>query len=359
MPLYKYVGNKILTRFENFMLQTNLTEFHSGYRAYSVKALSAIPFESNSDGFNFDTQIIIQLIAAGKRIAEVPIPTYYGDEICYVNGLRYAKDVCLDVIRYRAARLGFSRGDLAPPMNEYGFKADEDSSHGHILKWLSQMPPSRVLDLGCAGGAVAERARSLGHTVVGVDIHESPGIRSRLDRFVVADLDEGIPAEVGEGYDIVVAADVIEHVRHPERLLADVARVLVPHGVLIASVPNFGHWYPRLRVVTGLFDYDQRGILDQTHMRFFTRRSFRGLVAAAGYEIIRQETVGLPLEALTGGKRGLAHAAGVVDRVLVTLRPTLFGYQFLFELRRRTADEAVEGMTARPGRKAGLKAVSR
>jgi glycosyltransferase involved in cell wall biosynthesis len=102
MPLYKYIGNRILTGFENRMLGTSLTEFHSGYRAYSVKALASIPFGQNSDGFNFDTQIIIQLFDAGKRIVEVPILTYYGDEICYVDGLKYAKEISLDVTRYNA-----------------------------------------------------------------------------------------------------------------------------------------------------------------------------------------------------------------------------------------------------------------
>ena len=69
MPMYKYVGNRILSKFENAALGTDLTEFHSGYRAYSVEALKRIPFEQNSDGFNFDTQIIIQLHDAGMRIA--------------------------------------------------------------------------------------------------------------------------------------------------------------------------------------------------------------------------------------------------------------------------------------------------
>ncbi len=110
MPLYKYVGNRILTTFENKVLGTKLSEFHSGYRAYSVNALKGIPFERNSDGFNFDTQIIIQLVDAGRRIVEVPIPTYYGDEICYVDGLKYAKDVSTDVVRYRLGKMGFDPG---------------------------------------------------------------------------------------------------------------------------------------------------------------------------------------------------------------------------------------------------------
>jgi hypothetical protein len=64
-----------------------LTEWHSGYRAYRVGALEDIPFESNSNGFDFDTEIILQLIEAGKMIVEVPIPTWYGGEICYVPAL--------------------------------------------------------------------------------------------------------------------------------------------------------------------------------------------------------------------------------------------------------------------------------
>ena len=107
MPLYKYVGNKILTRVENVAAGTSLSEWHSGYRAYSVAALRDVPFDRNHDDFDFDTQIIVQLIEAGKRIVEIPIPTYYGDEICHVNGLGYARDVTRDVLRYRAHKMGF------------------------------------------------------------------------------------------------------------------------------------------------------------------------------------------------------------------------------------------------------------
>jgi glycosyltransferase involved in cell wall biosynthesis len=104
MPLYKYVGNRVLTAFQNRVLGTNLSEFHSGYRAYSVRALAGLDFQAFADGFNFDTQIILALHDAERRILEVPIPTFYGDEICYVNGVRYAKDVALDTLRYRWQR---------------------------------------------------------------------------------------------------------------------------------------------------------------------------------------------------------------------------------------------------------------
>src|SRR5690242_15564662 len=113
MPLYKYVGNRILTRVENALTGMELSEWHSGYRAYSVAALRDIPFERSADGFEFDTQIILQLLEAGKRIAEIPIPTYYGDEISYVNGLAYARDIVRDVLVYRAHKAGLGTGETA------------------------------------------------------------------------------------------------------------------------------------------------------------------------------------------------------------------------------------------------------
>jgi 2-polyprenyl-3-methyl-5-hydroxy-6-metoxy-1,4-benzoquinol methylase len=340
MPMYKYMGNRVLTRFENAMLGTSLTEFHSGYRAYTVRALSRIAFEQNSNDFDFDTEIIIQLHAAGLRITEIPIPTYYGDEICYVNGMKYAKDVCLDVIRYRLGKLGFSSGGLLPADEDlYQFKDDPSSSHTRIIRWLTQMPPSRVLDLGCAGGRVADLANRHGHSVTGVDVIERPGVRARVDDFVQADLNDGIPPSVGGNYDVVLAADVLEHVREPERLLDQIGRVMVSGGVLLVSIPNFGHWYPRFRTAAGRFDYDERGILDRTHLRFFTRRSFLSMVRRNGYEVLRSEVTGTPIPTLIGNRR-LASLLGRADRALVAVWPTLFGYQFLYELRPAIRDRA-------------------
>src|ERR1019366_10117053 len=187
MPLYKFVGNRVLTRFENAALGTNLSEFHSGYRAYSVKALQGIPFHQNSDGFNFDTQIIIQLHDAGMRIAEVPIPTYYGDEICYVDGLGYAADVTKDVIRYRLQKAGFGDGNRIALTEGYQLKPSEDSSHGRISKLLQYRPPSRILDLGCSSGLLSERLLQMGHDVTGVDVNEIDGVADRTNAFFKAE----------------------------------------------------------------------------------------------------------------------------------------------------------------------------
>ena len=100
MPLYKYVGNKVLTFIENRLIGTRLSEFHSGYRAYSVHALRKIPLDEMTHNWHFDTQIILQFLKRGYKIREVPIPTYYGDEICRVNGIPYAINCVRETFKY-------------------------------------------------------------------------------------------------------------------------------------------------------------------------------------------------------------------------------------------------------------------
>ncbi|HEY4396778.1 MAG TPA: bifunctional glycosyltransferase/class I SAM-dependent methyltransferase [Acidimicrobiia bacterium] len=340
MPLYKYVGNRILTRLENTVAGAELTEWHSGYRAYSVDALRSIPFEQNSNGFDFDTEIILELLEAQKRIVEIPIPTYYGDEICYVDGLKYAKDVSRKVLRYRAHKMGFGSGEMAFASRAYEPKLDPETSHGRVAAWLSDRPSSRVLDLGCSDGALSAELRGHGHEVTGVDVEEHAGVRDRVDAFVPADLEDGIPDAVGDGFDVIVAADVLEHVREPERLLADGADRLAPGGSIVASVPNFGHWYPRVRSTIGRFDYDRRGILDRGHLRFFTLSGFEHLVERTGFSVRRREFLTIPMEVANRGGSGENGGTGAAsmrafkraDRFGTQLRPELFAYQFLFEL---------------------------
>ncbi|MGW1029263.1 methyltransferase domain-containing protein [Streptomyces sp. NPDC002577] len=342
MPMYKWLGNRILTRCENRLLGSDLTEFHSGYRAYSVDALRRLPVDRNTDDFDFDTQIIVQLLHAGMRIKEIPIPTYYGDEICYVNGMRYAKDVMKDVLEYRLALKGFGTCPWIPKPAEYAFKEGDGSSHSVILEKMRELPPGRVLDLGCSGGLFAERLAALGHAVTGVDYIEVPGVRQRCSRFVLADLEEGLPEDIGEGYDYVVAGDVIEHLSRPEQLLCQVRDVLRPGGQVLVSVPNFGHWYSRLRVALGLFDYDRRGILDETHLRFFTRGSLRRTVRAAGYDVLDVSATGAPFWSVLG-KGPVAWTLGAVSRLLTRVRPTVFGYQYVASLTPHAAQTIIAG----------------
>ena len=101
MPKYKWIGNQILTFIQNKLTNQDFSEWHSGYRAYRVDALKRIDLGSLSNGFRFDTQIILELLATNQRITEIPIPTFYGDEVSHVNGLEYAREIIWDTLRHR------------------------------------------------------------------------------------------------------------------------------------------------------------------------------------------------------------------------------------------------------------------
>jgi 2-polyprenyl-3-methyl-5-hydroxy-6-metoxy-1,4-benzoquinol methylase len=180
--------------------------------------------------------------------------------------------------------------------------------------------------------------QSLGHEVTGVDLAVTDGLAERIDHFVQGDLEEGIPSDVGSGYDVVVCADVLEHVHAPRRVLEEAKLLLGSGGSILVSVPNFGHWYPRLRVMFGMFDYDKRGILDSTHIRFFTRRSIERLFKSAGLSIVRRDVTGLPIDVANRGSvdgataRRLAFFAKA-DRLAAKARPQMFAYQFVYELK--------------------------
>lgn len=101
MPKYKWIGNQVLTFIQNKLTNQKFSEWHSGYRAYRVESLKKLNLGKLSNGFRFDTQIILELLAAKQRIMEIPIPTFYGDEVSHVNGLEYAREIIWDTLRHR------------------------------------------------------------------------------------------------------------------------------------------------------------------------------------------------------------------------------------------------------------------
>lgn len=340
MPLYKFVGNKILTRFENWALGSALTEFHSGYRVYSVAALKQVPFALNTNDFHFDTEIIIQFHRARLRIAELPIPTYYGDEICYVNGMKYATNVIRAVVQARAQDVGLlydARFDCAPDSkgnSQYTPKFDYESPHSITLR---KVPPrARVLDLGCAGGylgvALKERSQC---RVVGVDVFPlAAGVK--LDGFQHHDLNKGPPDQRWEDFDYVLLLDVIEHLSDPEAFVQLLRSRLQnnPDGRLLVSTGNVAFLITRMMLFFGQFNYGNRGILDRTHTRLFTFSSFRRLFEQNGFEVL--ETVGVPGPfALAFGDGRLGRGLTAINKTLIALFRRVFSYQIYFVVRVR------------------------
>lgn len=169
-----------------------------------------------------------------------------------------------------------------------------------IAKILSLIPPgSRVLDVGCASGDLAQLLAARGSEVIGIDINATAIATAApfCSQTFVADLDiERLPDIVGgERFDIIVFADVLEHLRDPWSVLDSARALLNDGGHAIISVPNIAHGAIRLGLLAGTFDYRQFGILDDTHLRFFTRRSVDILLIRSGYRLDAIERTTLTL----------------------------------------------------------------
>jgi glycosyltransferase involved in cell wall biosynthesis len=357
MPLYKYVGNKILTWIENRLLHARLSEFHSGYRVYSVATLRAIPFDRNSNDFHFDTEIIIQLLIARRLIKELPIPTYYGNEICHVNGVKYAANVVAAALKARLQEMSLfydRRFDCAPvETSPYTPKFDYESPHTTALDRIR--PGSRVLDLGCAGGYLGSRLRERkGCFVGGLDAKPiRPGI---LDEFAVVDLNAGVPDIGANRYDVVLMLDVIEHLNRPEAFLEDLRCTLAlnPSLEFMISTANVACFVTRAMLLLGQFNYGPRGILDVTHTRLFTFTSLRRALVQAGFEIL--ETKGLPAPfPLAMGNNRISRGLLRLNQFFIRLSRGLFSYQIFMRVK---PQPSLDLLLAAAEQQSGIRALS-
>ena len=362
MPLYKFVGNKILTRFQNWLLGTRLSEFHSGYRAYRVSALRRIPFQFNANGFHFDTEIIIQLLLGNHRIVEVPIPTYYGDEICRVNGMKYAKDVVLATAGSRLHRLNVlydRRFDLEGAGNlRYGLKLGYESSHTRALDAVPD--GARVLDVGCGPGDFAREMTRKGCVVDGVD-QCAASDASAFRRFWLWREPEPFRVDL-RGYDCILLLDVIEHLKEPERFLDDLraaANSLTVRPRLIVTTGNVAFFVVRLQMLLGNFNYGRRGILDLTHTRLYTFKTLKHLFEQCGYRVERLEGVAAPFPLALGNNR-FARTLVKLNAALIRLSRGLFAYQvFLVATPLPTVDALLDdSIEASAGKRSALRTQS-
>jgi glycosyltransferase involved in cell wall biosynthesis len=332
MPRYKYVGNRILTKVQNSLLRTDLTEFHSGFRAYRTDVLATIPFALDSNDFHFDTEIFIQCVRAGVEVGEMPIPTRYAGEECHVNGMRYATNVISQTTRAALHDKGLfyeRKYDVDEGVGRYESKLDFTSPAQAIL---DRIPPgSTVVDLGSSDGHVARALRDRGCRVVGVDLSK-PATTAAFDDFIQFNLDGGLPPIEGP-VDVVVLADVIEHLRSPEDFAEQLGRFCVEHEVrhVLASTGNVAFIVQRVMLMVGQFNYGPRGILDMTHTRLFTVRTIRRLFRQAGFRV--DELIGIPAPfPLAVGRGRVGGLLLRVNELAIRVSKTLFSYQLFLSL---------------------------
>jgi 2-polyprenyl-3-methyl-5-hydroxy-6-metoxy-1,4-benzoquinol methylase len=186
--------------------------------------------------------------------------------------------------------------------NVYTFKDFEGSSHRILLELIRRHSPKggTLLDLGAAGGELGDALASHFTRRLGFEYQVDclPDLRTRFDHAVITDLEkvDRLPA----GVSAVVLADVLEHLRDPASVLRLVKRSLGEDGWLFVSVPNIANITVRLGLLFGVFEYRERGILDNTHLRFYTMRAIRREVENAGFHIVSVRGSSIPLRLIIG-----------------------------------------------------------
>lgn len=228
----------------------------------------------------------------------------------------------------------------------------EDVNWGLLRLWGGRTG-LRVLDVGCGFATTSERIQKLGNEVTGIEASaEACDVAAkRIAHIVQADLQS---ADLGDAqFDALIFADVLEHVAWPVSALKRYLRWLAPGGSVIVSLPNVGLWSVRLAHLFGRWEYEETGVLDRTHLRFFTRKSARWLLGEAGLDIVKTTyNPGLVRPFVPLAKRFVASGpsspdallnsrpyqlylktAYPIERAIASLWPGMLAFQMIFEAR--------------------------
>lgn len=216
----------------------------------------------------------------------------------------------------------------------------------------------RILDVGCGRGRLGEEMRARGNVVHGIELDPDAAAtaQGRLDFAHCGDatvLDQ-LPDEIrAGGYDTLVLADVLEHLINPEDFLRGVTPLLREGGRLLISLPNVASWPTRLRLLAGDFSYGDSGVLDRTHLRFFTRKTARALVTGLGFRVVAEDVTPYFARTLLPVVKRIRQDHGLVDSPLyrfyarwvepveaavARLRPELLAFQLILDAQRLPAN---------------------
>jgi len=216
--------------------------------------------------------------------------------------------------------------------SRYEFKGFKYNSHYWILWFLSGTTcPLRILDVGTAEGYLGEILKARGHSVIGVEQDRWAAERARphYDAFHIADIENFQFPYHGE-FDYILFADVLEHLKDPLTVLRRSLPALRKTGELIISLPNVANFVIRLSLLAGRFEYSDRGILDRTHLRFFTLAEIKKMMREASCRIIEVAPTPLPVQLVFPmTDRKIFMPLHEAHYLTVRLWKTFFAYQFV------------------------------
>lgn len=206
---------------------------------------------------------------------------------------------------------------------------------------LSRVPSTaeNVLDVGCGAGDNARMIRLSGprHCIIGVTAAEDEAELARevCDQVILANLEDGLPPLSDTRFDVVVCSHVLEHICFPDRLLQDIFHVLADDGRLVVALPNLMYYKSRAKLLLGRFDYQESGIMDNTHFRWYTFSSAKRLLETHSFDVLESAvTSSVPLPLL---RKFLPDSiTSSLDALGGWISPGLFGAELIYVCRKRT-----------------------
>jgi SAM-dependent methyltransferase len=264
-----------------------------------------------------------------KRIKEISIPTFYGDEICRVNGIKYAIRIIKSCIQSRLNKLGLyyqPKFDYYQDSNaHYQSKLGYPSSQQFALDNIK--PQSTVIDIGCGPGFMAEKLKDKNVKAISIDLQIQPQVKENSFKCIEADIEKYDFKDDFGKVDYLLVLDVIEHLKSPERLLKVMRQRFSKDSPTInITTGNIAFLPVRLSLFWGSFNYGKRGILDLDHSRLFTFYSLVKTLEINGYEVIKKQGIPAPFPVAIG-KGKFAGFLLWVNKILILISKTLFSYQ--------------------------------
>ena len=220
-------------------------------------------------------------------------------------------------------------------MGVYTFKPDRYSSHMKIIDYIKSLNNKklRILDVGCSKGFVAKVLQGYNFEFYGIEYSKEDAKEGKryYKKIKILDLDKEKPNYKNNSFDIIIMADIIEHLKDSLGVVKHFAKFLKKDGLMIVSTANVANIYVRLKLLFGNFDYEERGIMDKTHLRFFTLKTFRNLAKESGLKIIKEDITPVPLPMLHNSfaEGNLLNIFHKLNHASARAAPKLLSFQFI------------------------------
>ncbi|MDD5163412.1 MAG: class I SAM-dependent methyltransferase [Candidatus ainarchaeum sp.] len=199
-----------------------------------------------------------------------------------------------------------------------GFNAKEFSAHSQIVALAGKN--RKILEFGCGKGFVSEQLQKNCNKVTAIEIDtESAGQAEKFcEKIILGNIEKIDFEKIGKDFDAAIFADVLEHLKNPEETIAKTKKLLSLEGKIIVSVPNIANWKIRFGLLLGKFDYAKQGILDKTHLKFFTLKTIKKAIENSGFEIEKISSVpSAPVPSMA------------LKKALSKIFPGAFSFQFI------------------------------